>query len=139
MATSSAHEGISRVLILAHSFVRRLRTDLLARMFDLQGIADISMYGVEGCTNPRLRKFDLWVILKISPNIVLRQSLETRTNGLANTPHEVVGSEIEYLVNLLISQYLVRAMFVCQVTPRVTPQSSHFGERAELLNQYTCS
>ena len=76
-------------------------------MFDLQGIADINMYGVGGWTIPRLRKFDLWVILKISPNIV---SLETRTNGLANTPHKVVGSEIEYLVNLLISQYLVRAM-----------------------------
>ena len=136
MATSSVHEGISRVFILGHSFVRRLRADLLARMFDLQGTADINMYGVGDWTIPRLRKFDLWVILKISPNIV---SLETRKNGLANTPHEVVGSEIEYLVNLLISQYLVRAMVVCQVTPRVTPQSSHFGERAKLLNQYTCS
>ena len=89
MATSSVHEGISRVLILGHSVVRRLRTDLLARMFDLQGIADINMYGV-GWTIPRLRKFDLWVILKISPNIV---SLETRTNGLANTSHKVVGSD----------------------------------------------
>ena len=66
-------------------------------MFDLQGIADINMYGVGGWTIPRLRKFDLWVILKISPNIV---SLEIRKNGLANTPHEVVGAvraEIEYL------------------------------------------
>ena len=79
MATSSGHEGISRVLILGHSFVRRLRTDLLARTFDLQGIADVNMYGVGGWTIPRLRKFDLWVILKISPNIVSR---ETRTNGL---------------------------------------------------------
>ena len=69
-------------------------------MFDLQGIADINMYGVGDWTIPGLRKFDLWVILKISPSIV---SLETRTNGLANTPHEVVGSEIQYLVNLLIS------------------------------------
>ena len=48
MATSRVHEGISRVLILGHSFVRRLRTDLLARMFDLHGIADINMYGIEG-------------------------------------------------------------------------------------------
>ena len=97
MATSRVHEGISWVLILGHSFVRRLRTDLLARMFDLHGIADINMYGVGGWTIPRWRKFDLWVILKISPNIV---SLETRTNGLTNTAHEIVGSEIEYLVNL---------------------------------------
>ena len=109
MATSSVHQGISRVLIFGHSFVRRLRTDLLARMLDLQGIADINMYDVGGWTIPRLRKFDLWVILKISRNIV---SLEIGTSGLANTP-EVVGSEIEYLVKLLISKYLVRAMVVC--------------------------
>ena len=136
MATSSVHQGISRVLILGHSLVCILRTDLLERMFDLQGIADINIYGVGVWTIPRLRKFDLWVILKISPSIV---SLETGKNGLANTPHEVVGSEIEYLVKLLISQYLVRAILVCQVTPHVTPQSSHFRERAKLLNQYTCS
>ena len=114
-------------------FVRRLRTDLLARMFVLQGTADINMYGVGGRAVSRLRKFDLGVILKISPSIV---SLEIGTNGLANTP-EVLGSEIEYLVKLLISQYLVRAMVVCQATPCVTPQSSHsVRKRAKLLNQY---
>ena len=73
-------------------------------MFDLQGTADINMYGVGGRTVPRLRKFDLGVIMKISISIV---SLEIGTNGLANTPPEVLGSEIEYLVKLLISQYLV--------------------------------
>ena len=103
-------------------------------MFDLQGTADINMYGVGGRTVPRLRKFDLGVIMKTSPSIV---SLEIGTNGLANTPPEVLGSEIEYLFKLLISQYLVRAMVVCHATPRVTPQSSHsVRERAKLLNQY---
>ena len=61
-------------------------------MFDVQGIADINIkYVRRWRLIPRLRKFDLWVILKISPNIV---SLEIRTNGLANSPHEVVGSKL---------------------------------------------
>ena len=141
MATTGADRGIPRVLILGHSFVRRLRTDLLARFderaainFDLQGTADVYMYGVGGRTVPKLRKFDLGVVSNISPTIVI---LEIGTNDLANTPPEVVGSEIEDLVQLLISQYSVRAVVVCHVTPRVTPQSSHFNERAKLLNQYT--
>ena len=50
MATTGADQGIPRVLILGHSFVRQLRTDLVARFderaainFDLRGTADIQM------------------------------------------------------------------------------------------------
>ena len=77
-------------LILGHSFVRRLQTDLLARfdkraaiIFNLQGTADIHLYSVGGRTVPKLRKFDLWVVSKISPSIVI---IEIGTNYLANTP-----------------------------------------------------
>ena len=141
MATSRVDQGIPRVLILGHSFVRRLRTDLLARFddraainFNLQGTADIHLYGVGGRTVPKLRKLDLGVVSKISPSIVI---LEIGTNDLANTSPEVVGSEIENLVHLLISQYSVRVVVLCHVTPRVTLKSSHFNQRAQLLNQYT--
>ena len=140
-ATSRVDQGIPRVLILGHSFVRSLRTDLLARFderaainFDLQGTADIHLYGVGGRTVPKLRKFDLEVVSKISPSIVI---LEIRKKDLANTPPKIVGSEIENLVHLLTSQYLVRVVVLYHVTPRVTLKSSHFNERAQLLNQYT--
>ena len=139
MATSHVDQGIPRVLILGHSFVRRLRTDLLARFderaainFNLQGTADIYLYGAGGRTVPKLRKFDLGVVSKISPSIVI---LEIGTNDLANTPPEVVGSEIEDLVHLLISQDLVHVVVLCHVTPRATVKSSHFNERAQLLNK----
>ena len=124
MATSRIDQGIPRVLIFGHSFVRRLRTDLLARFheraainFNLQGTADIHLYGVGGRTVPKLRKFGLGVVSKISPSIVI---LEIGTNDSANTPPKVLRSEIENLVHLLISQYLVRVVVLCHVTPRVT-------------------
>jgi lysophospholipase L1-like esterase len=129
------------VLILGHSFVRRLQSDLKARFderaaidFDLQGTADIYMHGVGGRTVPKLRKFDLGLIAKISPEIVI---LEIGTNDLVNTPPEVVGSYIEDMVRHLISHYSVRAVVLCHVTPRMTHQSSKFNEKATLLNQYT--
>ena len=141
MATSLDSKSTPRVLILGHSFVRRLRHDLLAQFdaraainFNLKGTAEIYMYGVGGRTVPKLKKFDMGVISKISPDIVI---LEIGTNDLSNTPPEVVGSDIEDMVQQLISQYSVRAVVLCHVTPRATYQSSTFNERAQLLNQYT--
>ncbi len=141
MATASTSRVIPRVLILGHSFVRRLQSDLKARFderavidFDLQGTADIYMHGVGGRTVPKLRKFDLALIARVSPEIVI---LEIGTNDLVNTPPEVVGSDIEDMVRHLISHYAVRAVVLCHVTPRMTHPSSKFNEKATLLNQYT--
>ena len=141
MATSLNNKSTPRVLILGHSFVRRLRLDLLAHFdaraainFNLQGTARVYMHGVGGRTVPKLRKFDMGVISNISPDIVI---LEIGTNDLSNTPSEVVGSDIEDMVQQLISQYAVRAVVLCHVTPRATYQSSNFNERAQLLNHYT--
>ena len=70
MATSST--GTPRVLILGHSFVRRLRSDLQARFDErtainvgLLGTAEIYMHGVGGRTVPKLRRYDLGVISKM--------------------------------------------------------------------------
>ena len=141
MATSSNGTGTPQVLILGHSFVRRLQSDLRARFderaaidFDLRGTADIYMHGVGGRTVPKLRKFDLGVIAKLAPDIVI---LEIGTNDLAINPPEIVGSDIEELVRSIISDYSIRAVVLCQVTPRATDQNSDFNERATILNQYT--
>ena len=58
-------------------------------------------------------------------------------NDLALAPSEVVGSDIEELVRSLVPVYSVRAMILCQVTPRATKKSSDFNEKAKLLNKYT--
>jgi lysophospholipase L1-like esterase len=141
MAASSTGTDIHRVLILGHSFVRRLRSDLhacfderAAKNFDLQGTAEIVMHGVGGRTVPKLRKLDMGVVTGISPDIVI---LDIGTNDLTLTSPKVVGSDIEELVRSLVAEYSVRAVVLCQVTPRATNKSSNFNERAKLLNQYT--
>ena len=98
----------------------------------VQGTADIYMHGVGGRTVPKLRKCDLGVIAKLSPDIVI---LEQTTNDIAINPPEIVGSDIEELVRSIISDYSIRAVVLCQVTPR--DQNSDFNERATILNQYT--
>lgn len=131
-----------KVLILGHSFVRRLKTDLRANFdkrasfgFGLKGSATIEMHGVGGRTVQKLRANDLSAISRCSPDIVL---LEIGTNDLSHSRPEVVGSEIECLVNLLSKELSVRVVGVCLVTPRATSRSreSRFNERAALLNQY---
>ena len=125
---------MSTRLYLGYTLLARF-DERAAINFDLQGTPDIYLHGVGGRTVPKLRKFNLEVVSKISPSIVI---LEIGTNDLAaNTPPGVVGSEIEDLVQLLISQYLMRVVVLCRVTQRVTLKSSHFNERAQLLNQYT--
>ena len=111
----------SKVLILGHSFVRRLKCDL-NNQFDnrvsldcgLQGTATIYMHGIGGRTVSKLRRHDLNVVARLSPQIVI---LEIGTNDLARGRPEVVGSEIEELVQLLLQLFSVKVVGVCHVTP----------------------
>ncbi|CAB3977697.1 Hypothetical predicted protein [Paramuricea clavata] len=120
MAVSSTGTEIPKVLILGHSFesfVRRLRSDLHARFderaaknFDLQGTAEIFMHGVGGRTVPKLRKMDMGVVTRISPDIVI---LDIGTNDLALAQPEVVGSDIEELVRSLVAESTPCAPWFC--------------------------
>ena len=129
MATSST--GTSRVLILGHSFVRRRRSGLQAP-FDnstsvLPQILACSERQKSTCmawrTVPKLWRYDLRVISKIVPDILI---LEIGTNYLSLSPPEAVGSDIEDLVRLLIDKYAVNTVVLCQITPRVTRENSTF-------------
>lgn len=64
--------------------------------------------------------------------------LEIRTNDLVDTSPEVVGSEIESLVCLLMEEYKVRVVCVCHVIPRYHShhEAASFVERVEMLQQY---
>ena len=72
------------VLILGHSFVRRLCHDLEISSdqradvnFNLEVTAVVFMHGVRCRTVPKLRMFDLHVVKRLSPDIII---LEKGTN-----------------------------------------------------------
>ena len=83
------------VLILGHSFVPRLCHDLETGFdqradvnFNLEGTATVFMEGVGGRTVPKLRKFDLHVVKRMTPDIII---LEIGTNDLTRNGPEIVG------------------------------------------------
>ena len=63
----------------------------------------------------KLRSYDLHVVERIAPDVLI---LEIGTNDLVDISPEVVGSEIENLVRLLLRHYKVRIVCVCHVIPR---------------------
>ena len=126
------------VLILGHSFVRRLKEDLQSNFdvradknFGLAGDAIIHMHGVGGRTVKKLRDHDLGVISSWKPHAVI---LEIGTNDLADLGPEVVGSEIEELTKVLLGSFSVKVIGVCQVIPRF--RAPFFNASARILNQY---
>jgi len=135
-------EVVPKALILGHSFVRRLRRDLelgfdsrAAYDFRLRGTASVHLHGVGGRTVQTLQEDDLHVVRDLAPDIVI---LEIGTNDLTHTPPEIVGSNIDDLVRLLVRDFAVRAVGVCGVIPRgiSVPHALSFWESASVLNQY---
>lgn len=126
------------VLLFGHSFIRRLREDLRTQFdpradeaFNLSNDAIVHLHGVGGRTVRKLIQYDLGVISSLSPHALI---LEIGTNDLSDLRPEVVGSEIEELVRLLLDSYSVRVIGVCEVIPRV--RAPFFNAAARMLNQY---
>lgn len=133
---------VPKALILGHSFVRRLKRDLelgfdprAAYDFGLRGTASVHLHGVGGRIVQTLQENDLPVVRDIAPDIVI---LEIGTNDLSHTPPEIVGSQIDDLVRLLVKDYAVRVVGVCGVIPRgiSVPHAVDFWESASVVNQY---
>ena len=133
---------VPTVLIFGHSFVKRLQRDLSSNFdsrvdsnFKLQGTASVFLHGVGGCTVAKLRSFDLHVVEKLVPDIII---LEIGTNDLVDKCPEVVGSEIKSLVCFLLGSYPVRVVCVCHVIPRglSSDDAPSFAQRVEILQQY---
>ena len=135
---------IPSILILGHSFVRRLRDDLNAHFdvraapnFHLPESGYVSLMGTGGRTVKKLRKHDLPSVRHLRPDIVI---LEIGTNDLSLEPPEVVGSNIDDLARLLRDEYKVRVVVVCQVLDRNLPNShdsnKDFNVKASLLRKY---
>ena len=134
--------AVPKALILGHSFIRRLKSDLenktqarFCANFHLNGTANVSLFGVGGRTVSKLLQFDLHVVRDCNPDIVI---LEIGTNDLSKEGPELVGSQIDDLVMLLIRDYSVRVIGVCLVIPRgiAYPDAAVFAQQADLLNIY---
>ena len=99
---------VPNIVILGHSFVRRLKDDLDAHFdqraapnFHLSESGRVYLMGTGGRTVHKIFQYDLSRILKYKPDIVI---LERGTNDLSTLTPEVVGSKIDDLarcVNLL--------------------------------------
>ena len=63
-----------------------------------------------------LRRYDLGAVSALKPDVSI---LEIGTNGLVANRPEVVGSEIDDVVQLLQQSDSVRAIGFCEVIPRV--------------------
>ena len=134
--------GVPSVLILGHSFVKHFERDLRSQFdprahsdFKLAGTPSVHLHGVGGHTVAKLRLFDLCVPDQIASDILI---LEIGTNDLVATSPEVVGSEIENLICLLVEEYKVRVVCVCHVVPRRHShhEAASFFERVKILQQY---
>ena len=134
--------GVPSVLILGHSFVKRLKRDLRSHFdprpdgnFKLGGTVSVHLHGVGGRTVARLRSLDLHVVERIAPDVLI---LEIGTNDLVDSSPEVIGSEIESLVCLLVDDYKVRVVCVCHCIPRGHSYdgAASFAGRVEILQRY---
>ena len=129
---------------MGHSFVRRFELFLskgvdarVRRDLNLSRSAQITFLGVGGRTVDKLSKFDLHLVRRLQPQIVI---LEIGSNDLSppDARPEVVGSKIETLVQRLHAECRVETIVVCQTINRAAglrdPPS--FIDRVALLNQY---
>ena len=129
--------GTPRVLIVGHSFIRRLHDFIesdsghLDLTFHLSASALISWHGIGGRTIAKTVKFDLHILHSFRPDIVI---VQLGTNDLTSCPPLQVGSALEDFVHLLHDSYGVRGVCVCQTIRRRAAVA--FNQRVDILTRY---
>ena len=96
------------VLVLGHSFVRRLSSDLRSN-FDARAAKHFNLLG-DAVIHLPFRLFVLGVVSAQKPDVII---LEIGANYLVADHPEVVGSEIDDLVQLLLQSSSVRTSHRC--------------------------
>ena len=127
---------VPKVMILGHSFVRRLSGDLENHFddraksnFDLEGVK-VRLFGIGGRTVKKIKQFDVANVSRFAPDVVI---LEIGTNDLCNEPPETVGSQIDELVELLLNHFSVRVVGVCLVIKRAEPMFNYPASRGYIF------
>ena len=132
--------GKARVLILGHSFIRRLRDHITssqdggynAKFAILTPEFICKWHGVGGRTIAKVVKYDLGVVKDFGPDIII---LQLGSNDLVDSSALTVGSHLEDLVVLLHDHYKVDLICVCQ-TLRRSPSEVGFNKNVSLLTKY---
>ena len=95
----------------------------------------IFFFGVGGRTVSKLQPYDLHVVRRLSPDVII---LEIGKNYLSFMRPEIVGSAIVDLVRLLSSEFSVRVIGVSHVIPRgiLYSHTLEFSQRAKILCDY---
>ena len=125
----------TRVLILGHSFIRRLReyvgrnAALDANLNILEDI-ELKWHGVGGRTVLKTVQFDLSVVVRFKPDIVI---LQLGTNDLNHLSPVNVGPAIEDLTRSLHDSLKVKCVCVCQTIYRTGAPT--FNKNVILLNR----
>ena len=126
-----------RVLILGHSFIRRLQKFIehhigyLDLSLQITAPSDITWHGIGGRTVAKTIKFDLHVVRSTRPDIVI---VQLGTNDLPFQSPLQVGSELEDFVRLLQDSYGVKFVCVCQTIRRRS--ATAFNKNVDLLTRY---
>ena len=131
--------GKERVLILGHSFIRRLR-DYITSSQDHGCNAKFGIstpeffckwHGVGGRTIAKVVKYDLGVVKDFGPDIIILQIV---SNDLVDSSALTVGSHLENLVVFLHDHYKVDLICVCQTLRRSSEVV--FNKNVRLLTKY---
>ncbi|KAJ7319476.1 hypothetical protein OS493_036119 [Desmophyllum pertusum] len=127
--------AVPKVLILGHSFVKRLKCDLKASFdaradssFHLEGTNTASLFGVGSRTVQKLRQYDLHMVRRLAPDVVI---LEIGTSDLSVLGPEVIGSSIEELVHSLLDDFSASKQPASKKqrrAPRTSTPTSEAGE-----------
>ena len=127
-----------RVLILGHSFIRRVHDFLrrnfkkhIAKNLSLDGDLLIRWHGIGGRTVYKTREYDLGVVEEFASNVVIMQ---LGRNDLTTISAVENGSSIEDLCRLPYESYGVELIFVCQTLYR--QDASSFNKQTDLLTKY---
>lgn len=136
-------DNTANILILGHSFVRRLQT-FLTEHHDRRAAhnmnlphENISFLGIGGRTVSKMLSLDLDKIKAFQPKVII---LELGTNDLCVVGQrpESVGSDIEHLVQVLHDHCGAEFIMVCLVIYRsaIPPHVPDFSHKVDLLNKY---
>jgi len=128
-----------RVLILGHSFIRRLHefvrlpSNALREDFDITIPMNLRWYGIGGRTVAKVIRYDLE--RQFSPDIVI---LQLGTNDVSDRSIRsalTVGSQLEDFTKLLLlhEQFGVTVVCVCQTILR---ENAHLNVRMRTLTDY---
>jgi len=117
-----------KALVIGHSFVRRLKDDLLRNFdsrasldFGLDRSMEVLLHGVRGLRVTQLRRIISQKVRDLSPDAVL---LEIATNDLGSISPKIVGSDIHDIVEYLHFSLGIKMVGVYLVIPRRVRQSS---------------